>query len=210
MRRARESAGGTSPPPDRPVGRPAGPAATSPAGDRQLDRWLVPAVVVAAVLLLAAATGLVVSLATAGGTPNAATSPSTPTTPGHGAAVRPVRPSTRPGKSATARPSSPTDATTTTSTTTASTPVSPGGPPVITAVNPSSAAAGQAVQIAGSNFLSSNGQIVATFNGQVAPTDCPTQNTCDVTVPPPAGLPSAWVTIATASGTSNAVTFTYR
>jgi len=81
---------------------------------------------------------------------------------------------------------------------------------VISALIPSSATAGQAVQIAGSNFLSSNGQIVASFNGQVAPTNCPTQNTCNVTVPPPTGLPSVQVTINTAGGTSNAVTFTYR
>ena len=59
-----------------------------------------------------------------------------------------------------------------------------------------------------SNFLSSSGQIVATFNGQVAPTSCPAQNTCTVTVPPSTS-PSAQVVITTARGTSNAVTFTY-
>jgi hypothetical protein len=58
--------------------------------------------------------------------------------------------------------------------------------------------------------MSSDGQIVATFNGQVAPTSCPAQNTCTITVPPPPpGSQSAQVTITTASGTSNAVTFTY-
>ncbi len=57
--------------------------------------------------------------------------------------------------------------------------------------------------------MSSSGQIVATFNGQVAPTSCPAQNTCSVTVPPSSGSQTAQVTITTAGGTSNSVTFTY-
>ena len=74
---------------------------------------------------------------------------------------------------------------------------------------PSSGSAGESIQVAGTNFLSSDGQIVATFNGQVAPTSCPAPNTCTVTVPPQSGSSSAQVSITTASGTSNAVTFTY-
>jgi hypothetical protein len=85
----------------------------------------------------------------------------------------------------------------------------PGGAPVIASISPSTGAAGQGLQVAGSNFLSSSGQIVASFNGQVAPTSCPAQNTCTVTVPPMSGASSAQVTITTAGGTSNAVTFTY-
>jgi hypothetical protein len=65
------------------------------------------------------------------------------------------------------------------------------------------------VQVAGTNFLSSNGQIVASFDGEVAPTSCPAQNVCTVTVPPMTGPAAAQVTITTAGGTSNAVTFTY-
>ena len=80
---------------------------------------------------------------------------------------------------------------------------------MIASIDPASGTAGQGIQIAGSNFLSSDGQIVANFNGQVAPTSCPEQNTCTVTVPPMSGSQSAKVTITTASGTSNAVTFTY-
>jgi hypothetical protein len=80
---------------------------------------------------------------------------------------------------------------------------------VIASISPASGAPGQGVQVAGSNFLSSSGQIVATFNGQVAPTSCPAQNACTVTVPPMSGSAAAQVTITTASGTSNAVTFTY-
>jgi len=206
VHRARETAGGASLPPTLPQRRTADSPAANPK-DRRLDRWVVTAVVVVAVLLLAAATGLAVSLATANGSPMVATSASTATTPGHGAAFRPAHHSTETGGGSPAR-RSPSPGVTTTTPSTA--PVSPGGPPVITALTPPSARAGQAVQIAGSNFLSSSGQIVATFNGQVAPTSCPTQNTCNVTVPPSTGLPSAQVTINTAGGTSNGVTFTYR
>ena len=205
--RAREAAGAVSVPPPLSQGRSADPPAASPAKDHRLDRWLVTAVVIVGALVVAAATGLAVSLATVNGTPKAATSPATVRTPGHGAAVPPAHHSTGPEGGSSARPSPSTDATTTTPSTV---PASPSGPPVISALSPSTATAGQAVQIAGSNFLSSNGQIVATFNGQVAATTCPTQNTCNVTVPPSVGLPSAQVTINTASGTSNAMTFTYR
>ena len=50
--------------------------------------------------------------------------------------------------------------------------------------------------MAGANFLSTSGQIVATFNGQVAPTSCPAQNTCTITVPSSTS-PSAQVVITT-------------
>ena len=102
----------------------------------------------------------------------------------------------------------PSHATSTSTTTTV--PSTPGAAPVISSLTPSSGTAGQGIQVAGSNFMSSDGQIVATFNGQVAPTSCPAQNTCTIIVPPPPpGSQSAQVTITTASGTSNAVTFTY-
>ena len=81
--------------------------------------------------------------------------------------------------------------------------------PVISSLSPSSGSAGESIQVAGTNFISSDGKIVATFNGQVAPTSCPAPDTCAVTVPPQSGSPSAQVSITTASGTSNAVTFTY-
>ena len=62
--------------------------------------------------------------------------------------------------------------------------------------------------VSGANFLSTSGQIVATFNGQEAPTSCPAQNTCTITVPP-SSRPTAQVVITTAGGASNAQTFTY-
>jgi hypothetical protein len=94
-------------------------------------------------------------------------------------------------------------------TTSTAPPATPGGPPVIASLSPASGTAGQGIQVAGSNFLSSSGEIVASFNGEVAPTECPAANTCTVTVPPMSGSSSAQVTITTASGTSNAVTFNY-
>ncbi len=81
---------------------------------------------------------------------------------------------------------------------------------MISSIDPASGTAGQTIAIGGANFLSSDGRIVATFNGQTAATGCPAQNTCTVTVPPSSGSQSAQVTITTASGTSNAMTFTYR
>jgi hypothetical protein len=94
---------------------------------------------------------------------------------------------------------------TSTSTTVAA---APAGPPVISSLTPMGGTAGQTITVAGTNFLSSTGQILATFNGQVAATSCPAQNTCTVTVPPSTAS-SAQVVITTASGASNAVTFTY-
>jgi hypothetical protein len=90
-------------------------------------------------------------------------------------------------------------------------PSTPGAPPVISSLSPASGAPGQSVQISGANFMSSSGQILAKFNGQVAPTSCPEPSTCTVTVPTLAGSPSSVkVTITTASGTSNAESFSYQ
>jgi IPT/TIG domain len=96
-------------------------------------------------------------------------------------------------------------------TTTTNVPSTPGSPPQITSLSPASGSPGQTLTVNGSQFLSSDGSIVASFNGQVTATSCPSQAVCTVTVPPPSpGASSAQVTIATSSGTSNAVTFSYR
>ncbi len=79
---------------------------------------------------------------------------------------------------------------------------------MIASIDPASGTVGKTIAIDGANFLSSDGRIVATFNGQIASTACPTQNTCTVTVPPPPlGSQSSQVAMTTASGTSNAVVF---
>ena len=169
-------------PPDSAAGRRF-PASAGPAA----DRWLVTSVAAVAALVVLAAIALAVSLSAGTTSPSPrATSPTA-------------------GGTALGRATGSGGSTTTTSSTVV---VTPAGPPVISSLTPSSGAAGQGIQVAGANFLSTSGQIVATFNGQVAPTSCPAQNTCSVTVPPSTSA-SAEVVITTASGTSNAVTFTY-
>ena len=181
--------------------------------DRQGERWLVGAVVAAAILVVAAAIALAASLSGSGSAPP---SPATVAAPaaiahnhGHGgnpSGHRGGTPSAPPSTSATSTPA----ATASTTSTTTSTPLAaPGAAPVIAALSPASGGPGQAIQVAGANFLSTNGQIVATFNGQVAPTSCPAQNTCTITAPQMSGSSSAQVVISTASGSSNPVTFTY-
>jgi hypothetical protein len=211
VRRARESQGGlppTEPPrtsstptrprrPPEPVGADRG--SDQDDGGRRSERWLIASVAVAAVLVACAAIALAVSLS--GGPEPAAPGSSTVTT------AAPAHPGASPSSShaGSGRRSGATS-TTTTSTTA---PVAAGGPPTISSLSPSSGSAGQGIVVAGANFISSDGQIVATFNGQVAPTSCPAQDACTVTVPPSSGSTSARVTITTAGGTSNAVTFVY-
>ena len=199
------------PTPPRPSALPAPPWAgpPGPPGERnesaRREHWLIISVATLAVLVVGAGIALAVT-AGGGGQQGAAPPAAAPTTAAHaGATPATHHPATHPpatkGHGGGAAKSS-----TTTST---APPTTPGGPPVIAALSPASAAAGQGIVVDGSNFLSSNGQIVATFNGQVAPTSCPAANTCTVTVPPMSGSSSAQVIITTASGASNAVTFTY-
>ena len=199
VRRAREAQGGLPPPPLGPTPAP-DPPRQPPAVDptdhapapaparRRPDRWLVAAVVAASVLVVVAAAALAVSLSRNSSpgahSPSRAAAPRAHSAPRSGAAG-------------------------TTTTSSATTPVGPAGVPVIGSLTPSSGSAGERIQVAGANFLSSNGQIVATFDGQVAPTSCPASNSCSVTVPPQSGSSSAQVSITTSGGTSNAVTFTY-
>jgi len=163
------------------------------------ERWLAVAVGVAALLVVIAAIALAISL-------SSSSSPVATPPPPHGAAHTggtASQPGTHPSP-----PSGASAAPQTTSTLPSL--ATPGGAPVITSLNPSSGGSGQTIQVTGSNFLSSDGQIVATFAGQVAPTICPSQTTCTVTVP--SGSPtsgSVSVAITTSAGTSNAVTFTY-
>ena len=186
------------PPATAPV-RPGGDAVAAQGTKSPVDirqRWLIAAVAVVAALVLAGAIALA---AAPGSSPRVAGGP-----PATGIHSGTPGPSSRP--STTIAKGSPPASTTTTTTAVAST---PGAMPVISALDPASGTAGQAIGVSGANFLSSTGQIVATFNGQVAPTSCPSQNACSVTVPPLPQASTAQVTITTSSGTSNAVTFTY-
>jgi hypothetical protein len=180
------------------TGPPDAPARTDEPARR--EHWLTVAVAVVAALVVIGGIALAVSSGGGGGQQAAAPPSTTPTTAHAHTPPASHHPASghHPGRSGRS--------TTTTST---APPATPGGPPVIASLSPARGSAGQGIQVAGSNFLSSSGQIVANFNGQVAPTSCPAQNTCTVTVPPMNGSSSAEVTITTASGTSNAVTFTY-
>jgi hypothetical protein len=67
------------------------------------------------------------------------------------------------------------------------------------------------VVVQGANLFSSNGLVLARFDGQPTHTICPTQTSCKVTVPPLPGSPTqVRVTVTTASGTSNTLIFAYR
>jgi IPT/TIG domain len=204
VRRVRASQGPPAGPPEQvPAVPPAEPVRADPevrrATDGRADRWLVTSIAVTAALVVVAAAALAASL-------TAGPSPSNPGGPAFSASPTPTTSHRAPGHSI---PRTSGSTTTTTSPTATSAPATPGGPPVINALVPASAAPGQGIRVAGTNFLSSDGQIVATFNGQVAPTSCPAQNSCTVTVPPVTGPETAEVTITTAGGTSNALTFTY-
>jgi hypothetical protein len=208
VHRARERAGDvtwTTPPRGTitsPLRFPSAPAAPPPPPDPAAprERWLLVAVALVATLVVVAGIALAVS-AGSGGPPVAAPPSSTAATTPHTSAP-PARHGGRSGHA-------PGRSTSSNTTTSVPTPATPGGPPAISSISPSSGSAGQSIQVAGSNFLSSDGQIVATFNGQVASTSCPAQNTCSVTVPPMTGASSAEITITTSSGTSNAVAFRY-
>ena len=198
------------PTPPRPSMLPAPPwggPPGSPPGDRdesaRRERWLRISVAVVAALVVVA--GIALAISPGGGGPQVAAPPATtPTTAAHAgtapAALHPAHHQKPKGHGGNARPST---------TTSSAPPATPGGPPVIASLSPASGAPGQGIQVDGSNFLSSNGQVLATFNGQVAPTNCPAANVCTVTVPPRGGSASAQVVITTAGGASNAVTFTY-
>lgn len=221
-RRARESQGGDTagdphtPGPEQAAAArvpetahpPASPPLDAPRAPQQgvihtvpTDRWLAVAVGVAALLVVIAAVALAVSLSSGGSSPGSVAGGHTATTTVRGTGNRPAG---GPGATSSRGPAPQSTTSTLPSLGT------PGGAPVISSVSPSSGSSGQTLQVAGSNFLSSDGQIVATFAGQVAPTSCPSQTMCTVTVPPSSAPPGPVpVTITTSAGTSNTVTFTY-
>jgi hypothetical protein len=88
--------------------------------------------------------------------------------------------------------------------------VAPGSGPTLSAISPNVGQPGQTVAVQGNGLTSADGLVVVLFGGEVAPTHCPTQQGCTVTVPPPpAGQPSVPVQVKTASGVSNSLTFRY-
>jgi hypothetical protein len=86
----------------------------------------------------------------------------------------------------------------------------PPGAPRLGALGPAEGRPGVTVTLVGSGFLSRDGRIVATFGSEPAPTRCPSQDRCLVTVPP--GRPGSTVVVRvhTASGTSTGLPFSFR
>jgi hypothetical protein len=84
------------------------------------------------------------------------------------------------------------------------------GAPAVTSLAPAAGGPGTSVTITGSGFLSADGMIVAEMDGQAAPTSCPDQTTCTVTVPTlPATPGPVPVTVTTSAGTSAPISFSY-
>jgi hypothetical protein len=82
--------------------------------------------------------------------------------------------------------------------------------PLLVAISPAASAPGHVVTLEGMGFFSPDGHITVMFGGQAAPVYCPTQTTCDATVPGSGrSTGTVPVTVATDTGVSNAVSFTY-
>jgi hypothetical protein len=80
----------------------------------------------------------------------------------------------------------------------------------LVSISPDAGVPGQSVAIQGAGFMSADGMIIVTFGVEVAPTQCPTQEGCVVTVPPgEPGQTSVPVQLKTAAGESNILTFRY-
>ncbi len=84
------------------------------------------------------------------------------------------------------------------------------GAPRLSSLKPASGPSGTRVTLQGTGFMSANGHVLVYFGAVPAPTNCPSVSRCLATAPAaPAGGAVA-VRLHTASGVSNAETFTYR
>jgi hypothetical protein len=90
--------------------------------------------------------------------------------------------------------------------------VAEGSLPVIDGLSPSSGGTGQVITVSGANFMSADGQVIARVDGQVAPTDCPSQTDCTVSMPALVGVAPGpvQVTVTTGAGTSSPASFDYQ
>lgn len=209
VRRSQEAVSGKVPadthrPPTAAPRTPGSAGASNPARPPR-HRPLQTAVAVTAAVVVLAALALAVSLVTG------ASSGSRPRS-GEPAPTQPHRapPAPHPSTPSSSQPSTSLPADTVPPPSTAPPPVAAGTAPTLSALTPSGGSAGQSIVISGTNFMSADGRIVARFGAQTAPTSCPVQTSCTVTVPPGAGSPAAVpVTITTDSGVSNTLTFTY-
>jgi len=201
---------------EMPPAAPQHHPAVEPAGDDRRQRRLKVSVLSLAIVVLLAATALVIALATKQGpvssptTGRAATGTAATGRAGTGRAGTGQAGTGQPATGQSSGGQAPPAPTSTSSAPPSSVPATGGGPPVLSALSPSTGAAGQSVVVSGANFISADGVIQARFGGQLAPTACPVQTSCTVTVPTMTGSPtSVPVTITTNGGTSNPLTFTF-
>jgi hypothetical protein len=194
-----------------------GDGARRSARPRPAPRWLVIVVGVAAATAVVLGS-IDVALALSGNN-----SPSSGTRT-HAAAAPPTHPpvthqspsSTTPPSTSppsTSQANSPTSAlpATTAPIVTAGTRAPTTGPPQLTSISPPHGRPGSVIAVHGRNLFSpTNGVILARVNGQPAPTDCPTQTSCQVTIPDLSRRSkTVSVTVTTDSGTSNPLLFRY-
>lgn len=123
-------------------------------------------------------------------------------------------PSTTPPPTTTP-PVSSTPSTTTPASTPTTSPSSGSSPatgiPTLSTLDPAQGSAGQQITVDGSDLFSTDGVILAHFDGAAAPISCPTMSTCTVTVPAaPASATRVLVTVVTQAGSSNGLWFTYQ
>jgi hypothetical protein len=203
----------------RPAPSEGGAGSPSLHPGRQTLRRVAPLAMLGAVLLAAA----ILVLSVGGGSGSSRPTGTARARPGITARPRTSRPSV--ATSPTSRPPStrprpaPTQSTTTVPATVPTTTVTTlpaglttaGAAPQLSSITPSQGSAGTVVVVHGTSLFSPNGLVLARFDGQPTHTICPTQTSCKVTVPPLPGSPlTVRVTIATESGTSNALSFLYR
>ena len=211
VRHGSPDTGGNAPLPPLPS-PPLPPPLARPPRRRRLGR-VAEAGILAAVVIAASVT---IALSTGGTSTTSRTRSVARASPGPSATLLtpPKAPTSIPASPSPAPPLQPAPSSTTAPPvsvppTTAASPT-PGGAPEISSISPSSGSPGQVVVISGTNLISADGQILARFNGQPTQTRCPARTSCTITVPdmaPPAS--SVPVTVTTAAGTSNALTFSY-
>jgi hypothetical protein len=87
-----------------------------------------------------------------------------------------------------------------------------GATPVLSAVSPPAGAPGERVTLRGKGLFSPDGLITVLFGSAQAVVSCPTETTCDATVPSrtQARGHRVLVTLTTEAGTSNRLAFSYR
>ncbi len=212
-RRSRESVAGRGPETRHDIRAPradphavVAPAPPVKEAARNRERRLMASIALVAAVLVVAGVSLGISVVAHRGSATTLRS----ARPGI-AVTLPTKPRSTPTTTAPLPTPSPSTASSPTTAPSPTATASSGSGPVLSALTPSSGSAGQSVAVVGTGFLSSDGSVVVSFNGQVAPTVCPIQTNCTVTVPamsdPPPTVP---VTITTASGTSNALSFVYQ